>query len=114
MYGPPDIDHLKELKTKADGGADFAGLARDNSEAPSAASGGDIGWVAKGQLDQKLTDAIFAAQVGKTSEAVDRSHRRRLPLQGPRRGNPYARGPPARDDQEHGLLQLVPGTQVRG
>src|SRR4051812_3764614 len=70
MYGPPDIDHLKDLKTQADGGADFAALARDNSEAPSASTGGDIGWVAKGQLDPKLTDAIFAAPVGKTSEAV--------------------------------------------
>jgi parvulin-like peptidyl-prolyl isomerase len=70
MYGPTDIDHLKELKTQADGGADFAALARDNSEAPSASTGGDIGWVAKGQLDPKLTDAIFAAPIGKTSEAV--------------------------------------------
>ena len=70
MYGPPDIDHLKDLKTQADGGADFAALARDNSEAPSASTGGDIGWVAKGQLDPKLTDAIYAAPVGKTSETV--------------------------------------------
>ena len=33
MYRPPDIDWLNSLKTKADGGADFATLARDNSEA---------------------------------------------------------------------------------
>jgi parvulin-like peptidyl-prolyl isomerase len=70
MYGPPDIDHLKALKTQADGGADFAALARDNSEAPSAGNGGDIGWVAKGQLDDKLTEAIFAAPIGGTSETV--------------------------------------------
>jgi parvulin-like peptidyl-prolyl isomerase len=70
MYGPPDIDHLKELKTQADGGADFAALARDNSEATSAGDGGDLGWIAKGQLDDQLTAAIFQTPIGKTSDTV--------------------------------------------
>ena len=34
---------------------------------PTAGTGGDIGWIAKGQLDDRLTDAIFATPVGKTS-----------------------------------------------
>ncbi len=67
MYAPSDIDHLNDLKTQADKGADFAVLARDNSESTAASSGGDLGWIAKGQLSQALTDAIFAAPVGKTS-----------------------------------------------
>ena len=50
MYRPTDDAWLKGLKTKADGGADFATLARDNSEAETAGHGGDLGWVAKGQL----------------------------------------------------------------
>ena len=29
-----------------------------------------MGWVAKGQLDDRLTDAIFATPIGKTSEVV--------------------------------------------
>ena len=70
MYHPTDADHLKELKTQADGGADFAPLARDNSEAPTASIGGDLGWIAKGQLSQALTDAIFATPIGKTSEVT--------------------------------------------
>ena len=70
MYHPTDLEHLKEVKTEADGGADFALLARDTSESETASTGGDIGWVAKGQLDEALTDAIFAAQVGKTTEPV--------------------------------------------
>ena len=38
--------------------------------APTAGTGGDIGWIAKGQLDDKLTDAIFATPIGKTSDVV--------------------------------------------
>jgi parvulin-like peptidyl-prolyl isomerase len=67
MYGPNDIDHLNALKDQSDKGADFAALARDNSEGTTASIGGDLGWIAKGQLSQALTDAIFAAPVGKTS-----------------------------------------------
>ena len=70
MYRPTDDAWLKGLKTKADGGADFATLARDNSEAETAGKGGDLGWVAKGQLTDKLSTAIFATPVGKTSDVV--------------------------------------------
>ena len=70
MYRPPDLDHLTSLKALADGGDDFATLARDNSEGQEAGAGGDLGWIAKGQLNTKLIDAIFAASVGKTSDVV--------------------------------------------
>jgi parvulin-like peptidyl-prolyl isomerase len=70
MYRPPDADQFKALKAKADNGADFAVLARDNSEGSTAGAGGDLGWVAKGQLDDTLTAAIFATPIGKTSDVV--------------------------------------------
>jgi parvulin-like peptidyl-prolyl isomerase len=70
MYHPTDAERLKALKAEADGGKDFAILARDNSEAPSSGIGGDLGWIAKGQLIDELTNAIFATPIGKTSEIV--------------------------------------------
>lgn len=70
MYFPPDIDRMNALKTEADAGADFADLARDNSESETAGAGGDVGWVARGQLDGSLVDAIFAAGIGETSAVV--------------------------------------------
>jgi parvulin-like peptidyl-prolyl isomerase len=70
MYFPPDLDRLNALKSEIDGGADFAELARDNSESETAGAGGDLGWVAKGQLDPSLIDAIFAAELGKTTPVV--------------------------------------------
>ena len=70
MNKPPDTDAMAALKAKADGGDDFALLARDNSDGTTSGTGGDIGWIAKGQLDDKLTAAIFAAPIGKTSDVV--------------------------------------------
>ncbi len=70
MYHPTEADHMAALKKEADGSGNFAVLARDNSVAPTAGAGGDLGWVVKGQLDDRLTDAIFAAPIGKTSEVV--------------------------------------------
>jgi parvulin-like peptidyl-prolyl isomerase len=70
MYFPPDLDRLNEIKRQADGGADFAELARDNSESESAGAGGDLGWIARGQLNTILLDAIFAAEIGETTPVV--------------------------------------------
>ena len=70
MYLPPDLDRLNALKALADKGDDFAALARDNSEADTAGVGGDLGWVAKGQIAKSLIDAIFAADIGKTTPVV--------------------------------------------
>lgn len=67
------LDHvptMEDLKERADGGEDFAQLARDFSEGAEADQGGDLGWVARSQLDSRLIDAIFAAPVGKTSAIV--------------------------------------------
>ncbi|MEA2653511.1 MAG: peptidyl-prolyl cis-trans isomerase SurA [Chloroflexota bacterium] len=70
MYRPTDVDHLKALKTQSDQGADFGILARDNSESTTASIGGDIGWIVKGQLGDELSNAIFAAPVGKTTDVI--------------------------------------------
>ena len=71
MYHAPDRAEMDKLKQQADSGADFAQLARDFSEdETTSGSGGDIGWIARGQLDKRYVDAIFAAPVGKTSDIV--------------------------------------------
>lgn len=71
MYRPTDLEQARRLKEQADGGADFGRLARDFSEGRTAGSGGDLGWVARGELDEALIEAIFAAPVGGTSEVVE-------------------------------------------
>jgi parvulin-like peptidyl-prolyl isomerase len=65
------VPDLAQVKAKLDGGsADFAATARDISEGQEASRGGDLGWVAKGQLQKQLSDAIFATTIGKTSAIV--------------------------------------------
>lgn len=61
---------LAQLKTRIDSGTDFARLARELSEGPEANQGGEMGWIARGQLEKPLIDAIFAAPIGKTSDVV--------------------------------------------
>ena len=68
--GTGDADWLKGLKTELEGGADFAQLARDQGEGDEAGAGGDIGWVAIGQLAADQEKAIFAAPVGGLSEVT--------------------------------------------
>ena len=70
MYLPPDLGRMNALKTRADSGTDFAVLARDDSEADSAGAGGDLGWIAKGQRDERLISAIFAAGIGGTTDPI--------------------------------------------
>lgn len=68
MHFPTDLEWANTLKTQIDAGTlDFADAARDNSDKDDAARGGDMGWIAKGQLDPEIEQAIFAAPVGSVS-----------------------------------------------
>jgi parvulin-like peptidyl-prolyl isomerase len=71
MYRPTDQARMEKIKSEADGGKDFGVLARDESYGTSSGSGGDLGWIVKGQLNDKLTDAIWATPIGKTSAIVN-------------------------------------------
>jgi parvulin-like peptidyl-prolyl isomerase len=62
---------LTTVKAKITDEASFRQAVRDNSEGSKAADGGDIGWVARGQLDGSLEKTIFAAGIGKVSDVVD-------------------------------------------
>jgi peptidyl-prolyl cis-trans isomerase D len=59
---------LKQIK----GGADFAKLAKENSQDPgSAANGGDLGqWITHGQMVPEFEKSIFSLKPGETSEPV--------------------------------------------
>lgn len=59
------------LSTQARAGADFAALARANSDDPgSKATGGDLGWVSRGTMPEPFEAALFAMQAGQVSEPV--------------------------------------------
>jgi len=62
----------EELLKKAKGGADFAALAKENSEDPgSKAQGGDLGLFPRGQMVKPFEDAAFGLQIGEISNLIE-------------------------------------------
>ncbi len=71
---PKDEARIREEATKMTAqitkGASFAQVAKQFSQSPGAATGGDIGWVQEGQLDAKLTTALSQMQPGQISPPI--------------------------------------------
>lgn len=75
VTGDADAEAVKaraaELKAQIDAGADFAEVAKAESEDPgSAAQGGDLGMVARGIMDPAFEQAAFDLDVNVVSEPV--------------------------------------------
>ena len=51
-------------------GVEFAALAQEFSESATASSGGDLGWVQEGQLDEELARAVSAMRPGDLSPPI--------------------------------------------
>jgi len=65
------LKRASELAARARQGEDFATLAKAHSEdALSASSGGDLGFIARGDMDASFEDALFALNKGETSAPV--------------------------------------------
>mgnify|MGYP000885930145 CR=1 FL=1 len=68
---------IAEKKAKAEGlrkkilaGADFAELAKSNSDCPSKSAGGDLGIVSRGQMVKPFEDAIFSLKKNQIGPVV--------------------------------------------
>lgn len=66
------MPRIEELQQKLNNGESFEDLAREYSEDPgSARQGGDLGWVATGEMVKPFEDALFKMNQGEVSEIVE-------------------------------------------
>lgn len=65
------LQQINDLKSEIEGGADFAALAKDNSDCPSGQEGGDLGWFGPGMMVPEFDDAVFNMGVGDSSDVVE-------------------------------------------
>jgi len=74
-FGADKAEALKkaqQLKSQLDAKADFAQLAREQSDDPGSKSeGGDLGWVRRGLMTPKFEDSLFSLTQGAVSEPVE-------------------------------------------
>jgi len=63
-------ERISKLLAQARGDEDFAALATQHSDGPSAAKGGDLGFFSREQMVKPFADAAFAMQPGEISGVV--------------------------------------------
>ncbi len=59
-------DILEQLKA----GGDFSEIAKEKSTGPSAAQGGDLGYLTKGTIIPEIEDVVFALELEELSEVI--------------------------------------------
>ncbi|NQW02009.1 MAG: peptidyl-prolyl cis-trans isomerase [Rhodospirillales bacterium] len=64
---------INDIKAKIDGGEDFASLAKEHSDCPSGADGGDLGPFGRGAMVAEFDKAAFELEVGTVSGAIETS-----------------------------------------
>ena len=66
----PSKEKAKHVLRRLESGDDFAALARDHSVAPEAQEGGDMGYVARGQLPGALEKPLFDLELGDVTPVI--------------------------------------------
>lgn len=64
------IKAIQQIRGQLQQGAPFAALARQHSQSSSAGTGGDIGWIIEGQLEDALDRQLTKMRPGSVSEPI--------------------------------------------
>ena len=63
--------NFQDIRKKLTGGGDFAELAKEYSEGPSAPKGGDLGYFRRGQMVKPFEEAAFSMKINEVSGLVE-------------------------------------------
>lgn len=63
-------EKCNELKQQIEQGADFAEVAKENSNCPSGKSGGDLGQFGPGMMVPEFDKVVFSADIGSVEGPV--------------------------------------------
>lgn len=66
-------DRIEALRTKLISGADFAGVAAQNSDCPSKSRGGNLGWFGRGRMVKEFDEAAFSQSVNEIGPVIETS-----------------------------------------
>lgn len=61
----PTEEECNNLKTRIEGGEDFAAVAKAHSGCPSGQQGGELGSFTPGQMVREFDEVVFSGEVGK-------------------------------------------------
>jgi len=62
---------IEDIRKKLTDGGDFAELAKEYSEGPSAPKGGDLGYFRRGQMVKAFDDTVFSMKINEVSGLVE-------------------------------------------
>ncbi|MBN2494938.1 MAG: peptidyl-prolyl cis-trans isomerase [Deltaproteobacteria bacterium] len=65
------LEGIQKIKAELDAGGDFAALARQHSDCPSGAQGGDLGAFGRGQMVAAFEQTAFALEPGQVSGVIE-------------------------------------------
>lgn len=65
------LAQIEAMKAEIEGGKSFADIAKENSDCPSGAQGGDLGVFGRGQMVPEFDEAAFNMEIGATSGVVE-------------------------------------------
>lgn len=63
-------EKAKDILEKLKAGGDFIEIAKEQSTGPSAAQGGDLGYISKGDLIPEIENVVFALEIGSISDII--------------------------------------------
>jgi peptidyl-prolyl cis-trans isomerase C len=61
----PSEESCLQIKSRIEGGADFADMARKHSTCPSGKEGGDLGEFGPGEMVREFDDVVFRKDLGR-------------------------------------------------